>query len=274
MPAHIRDQLLLADGRRLVFAITGPDDGAPVIYCHGAIGTPLGPSVDLETITCDLGVRYVAVSRPGIGGSDQAPGRTVLDFADDLRQLADALDLLRFAVVGVSAGGPYALAVGRRLSDRISGLAVCSSLSPLGRSPGMALRARLAPRHRRQCRARRAAAAADHRRARRRQRELPRRRRRGVTGMIDDYLTCLRPWGFAPHEVPAEVHLWHGARDPLVPPRARPSASDRATALSGVLRPRRGPPLLPPAAATDPVSARRASAGTWCRWRFASDVRK
>ena len=53
----------------------------PVLYCHGAIGTSLGGSVDLDAITSELGVRTIAVNRPGIGTSDRSPGRTVLGFA-------------------------------------------------------------------------------------------------------------------------------------------------------------------------------------------------
>ncbi len=249
-PAHLRDQHRLSDGRRLVFAVTGPDDGVPVVYCHGAIGTPLGPSVDLEAIACDLGVRYIAVSRPGIGGSDPAAGRTVRDFAADLRELVDALELKRFAVVGVSAGGPYALAVGRELADRVSGLAVCSSLSPLcrpHRTPGMELRIRLAlaflsrapgfcaalgtvavPLVRRHPEMLSRVIAAHAAPSERRLLQTVDERVAastsfldaadgGVRGMVEDYLTCSRPWGFTPAEVPVEVHLWHGASDPLVP---------------------------------------------------------
>jgi pimeloyl-ACP methyl ester carboxylesterase len=39
----------------------------------------------------------------------------------------------------------------------------------------------------------------------------------GVRGMIDDYLTYSRGWGFPISEVGARVHLWHGVNDPLVP---------------------------------------------------------
>ena len=39
----------------------------------------------------------------------------------------------------------------------------------------------------------------------------------GVAGMIDDYLVCARPWGFAPAEVRGLVQLWHGMQDELVP---------------------------------------------------------
>src|ERR1700739_950396 len=146
MPTIGAGSMRLADGRRLTFAQTGPPEGRPVIYCHGAIGTPLRDGVDLEAMTHRLGVRHIAVNRPGFGGSAPAPGRGVLGFAGDLEELADALVLERFAVVAVSAGGPYALAVARRLEDRVQRVAVCSSLSPLcppHRTPGMCWRTRL-----------------------------------------------------------------------------------------------------------------------------------
>src|ERR1700722_18988127 len=114
----VRGRLRLADGRRLTYSETGPRGGIPVLYCHGAIGPPLGAAVDLEALTGELGVRYIAVSRPGIGGSDPAPGRTVLGFAADVRELVDVLEIERLGVVGVSAGGPYALAVARELEAR------------------------------------------------------------------------------------------------------------------------------------------------------------
>src|ERR1700680_322947 len=125
-----RDWVRLRGGRRLRYSEAGPGAGAPLIYCHGAIGTPLGRALDLDALLSDVGVRYVAISRPGVGGSDPAPGRTVGEFADDVRQLTEALGIQRFSVVGVSAGGPYALAIAHQLPGRVAKVAVCSSLSP------------------------------------------------------------------------------------------------------------------------------------------------
>ena len=119
--------ITLRDGRRLAYSVAGPEDGFPVLYFHGAIGTAPAIGAGVQA----LGLRCVCVSRPGFGGSDLAPGRTMLGFAADVEQLADALGLERFAVVGVSAGGPYALACGHALADRVTAIGAVSSLSPL-----------------------------------------------------------------------------------------------------------------------------------------------
>ena len=39
----------------------------------------------------------------------------------------------------------------------------------------------------------------------------------GVSGLIDDFLVYSHAWGFSASEVETEIHLWHGAGDPLVP---------------------------------------------------------
>lgn len=51
-------------------------------------------------------------------------------FAGDLEQLADALCLERLSLVGVSAGGPFALACARAMPDRVSVAAAVSSVPP------------------------------------------------------------------------------------------------------------------------------------------------
>jgi pimeloyl-ACP methyl ester carboxylesterase len=56
---------------------------------------------------CVLGVRHIQLDRPGFGLSDFQPGRTVLDWPDDVAHVADLLGIERFAVIGVSGRGPY-----------------------------------------------------------------------------------------------------------------------------------------------------------------------
>jgi pimeloyl-ACP methyl ester carboxylesterase len=245
-----RDKLVLRDGRSLSFSAIGPPTGWPVFYCHGAIGTPVEATVDLTQIVDRVGVRYIAPSRPGVGGSDPQPGRTILDFADDIAALADRLGIERFSVLGVSAGGPYALGIAHRLGARVDRIALCSALSPFcepHRAPGLQRRVGLplaalaaAPglarrlgntvlpvlrRHPRLITEVIAAHAAPSERAR-----LGSTCERtaastsfldaacgGLGGLIDDFLTYAHGWGFDPAEVGTEVQLWHGASDPLVP---------------------------------------------------------
>ena len=121
----------LPDGRRLAWSSGGARGGVPVLYLHGAIGTPVRRTPELDALIAALGIHYMAVSRPGFGRSDPCPGRRIADFPADLEQLADRLGLGRFAVVGVSAGGPYALACARALPERAIATAAVSSLSPL-----------------------------------------------------------------------------------------------------------------------------------------------
>jgi len=73
------------------------------------------------------GVRLVILDRPGYGNSDNPPlGYSYSQWADDLAQLADSLNMPRFCVVGHSSGGPYALAAAAVLKDRVL---ACGSVS-------------------------------------------------------------------------------------------------------------------------------------------------
>lgn len=103
------DVLTLADGRQVGVAIWGEDGGHPVVLCHGNPGSRL-ICPDLTT-TVDLGVRLIAVDRPGIGRSDPHPGFTLRDCAADVAEVLRALDVDRCTVVGWSAGAHQALAL-------------------------------------------------------------------------------------------------------------------------------------------------------------------
>ena len=78
----------------------------------------------------DAGAWLFVLERPGFGLSDSKPERTVLDWPSDVAVFADAFKLDRFSVVGFSAGGPYSLACGYAMPDRVAvvGL-VCGSLT-------------------------------------------------------------------------------------------------------------------------------------------------
>jgi pimeloyl-ACP methyl ester carboxylesterase len=89
--------LSLPDGRSLAYAEWGTSSGPPVLLFHGGPGSRLF-CPDYEA-TMSSGVRLITIDRPGFGGSDPHPGRTLLSWADDVAGLADALHLDRFAVI-------------------------------------------------------------------------------------------------------------------------------------------------------------------------------
>jgi pimeloyl-ACP methyl ester carboxylesterase len=196
----------LSDGRNLNFFETGFGSGVPVVYCHGAIGTPLNAAVDLEAIARALGIRHISISRPGIGGSDPAPGRTLLDFAGDVRVLSaphrtpGMQRRIRLALAAVAGAPDLWTTVGD------------AALPVIRRHPELLTRVialHAAPGERRRLREpeERASAATSFLDA----------ASWGVRGLIDDYLVYSREWGFSTGAIEAEVHLWHGLRDPLVP---------------------------------------------------------
>lgn len=76
--------------------------------------------------------RIIAVDRPGIGWSSPHPNRTILDYARDIQHLAEYLKLDEYAVLGISGGGPYALACAASLpTEKLKAVSVvCGMGSP------------------------------------------------------------------------------------------------------------------------------------------------
>ena len=79
-----------------------------------------------------LGVQIISYDRPGYGGSDRDPERSVANAAWDVEAIADTLQLKEFSVIGRSGGGPHALACAVLLGDRVQRAAVLVSIAPPG----------------------------------------------------------------------------------------------------------------------------------------------
>src|SRR5512141_2581166 len=101
--------LTLKDKRILSYAEYGAPTSLPLIGFHGMPGSRYVLK-SAEEAARAAGVRLIAPERHGYGCSQPHPQRTLLSYTDDVLQLADALKLDRFAVMGVSGGGPYAIA--------------------------------------------------------------------------------------------------------------------------------------------------------------------
>lgn len=137
-------RVTLRDGRELAYAEYGDLQGVPVFFFHGLPSCRL-MHPDAETSRA-LGVRLITADRPGFGRSDPKPGRTLLDWADDVADLADSLGLHRFALVGPSGGGPFVAACACKLAPRVTHAAILGGSGPLdapGARDGMAAERRI-----------------------------------------------------------------------------------------------------------------------------------
>ena len=129
---HMNQTITLEDGRALGYAEYGDPAGKAVFHFHGGAGSRLERPAD-ESILTDLGIRYISTDRPGHGLSDPQPDRKLLDWPDDISQLADHLQIGSFYVLGWSAGGPYALACAYKLRERVLAGAIVSGMAPPNR---------------------------------------------------------------------------------------------------------------------------------------------
>jgi pimeloyl-ACP methyl ester carboxylesterase len=124
------------DGRTVGFADYGSAGQVPVIWCHGGPGCRLEPAYFAED-AARMGLRLVGIDRPGYGRSMPQPGRTIGGWVDDALAVADHLGLERFATVGASTGGAYALAVAAK-SPRVIATVACCAVTDMRWAEGKA----------------------------------------------------------------------------------------------------------------------------------------
>ena len=234
-PARRGETHVTAD-RRLAWSEWGPPQGAPVLLSPGAAtGSSLGFATDAFG---RLDVRLIALDRPGLGRSDGSPGRSLLDFADDVRALSEARALGAPAIVGYSQGAPFALACAAAGvvsaaaivsgTDELAAPALRGALPPelarlidqaerepqaaeaffRGMTPAMMREMILASSHPVDLAVYRDpafAAAFDA--------ALEEGFVRGPDGYARDTLLAMRRWPFDPSAIRVPVHLWYGRLD-------------------------------------------------------------
>jgi pimeloyl-ACP methyl ester carboxylesterase len=241
----------LPDGRKLAYDESGDPSGKPVFFFHGWCSSRLLRHPD-DAQTAALGARLITVDRPGAGASDFRPNRTLLDWADDVAALADALKADTFSIVAHSGAGPHALACAHKLKERVRHVAVASGFAPVerpGALEGMSKQMRdavpglkkfpfiasllLWPMPRRY---RKDPERAFHTQFGTGLPEADRAAlarpdvgqivytaaaeafRQGSRGAALEILLFLaRPWGFEPEQLEQPVSLWYGTADTLVP---------------------------------------------------------
>lgn len=225
------------------------------------------------------GVRVIAPDRPGCGLSDFQPGRRIRDWPNDVIELADALGIDRFAMVGVSGGGPYALVCARYIPQRLTAVGVVCGLGPVGES--WALREMLWNRRLAFVLARRfpsllkrfyavffgpllrwqpaailsmiarTPAMADRQVLERADvgcvllASIRESVRTGPFGILYELPLYTHPWDFRPEEIDIAVELWHGEADPIVPVAHTRALLERLAHSRSVILPGEGHFSLP-----------------------------
>ncbi|MFG1299952.1 alpha/beta hydrolase [Xanthobacter sp. V3C-3] len=121
-----------ADGARIFYKDWGPKDGQPIVFSHG---WPLSADAwDAQMVFfANEGFRTIAHDRRSHGRSDQVwSGNTMDQYADDLAELINGLNLKDAILVGHSTGGGEVTRyVGRHGTARVAKLALIGAVPPL-----------------------------------------------------------------------------------------------------------------------------------------------
>lgn len=238
-------------GQRIGYCEFGDPQGLPVLYCHGIPGSG---------VECELadrparrhGLRFIAPDRPGYGETDAAYEMGHAAWAQVVMELLQRLGIERYAVLGISGGGPNALALAVADVERVVALSLACPLGPtvlpeLARASHpfvqwLLRRVRHSPR----CidwLLLRPVAAIGHALPRMAVRSmrlyngradrpclshpavvelLSRNMRRafqqGSAGVARDLRLMITPWDFSLQQIALPVRLWHGTADELLLP--------------------------------------------------------
>jgi pimeloyl-ACP methyl ester carboxylesterase len=118
------------DDRRLSFAEYGSTRGPALIWMHGTPGARRQIPLEARTYAEQHGLRIVGIDRPGIGSSTPHVYADILDWTGDLEMMLDTLGIDTLRLIGLSGGGPYALAAGVAMPDRVHGVGVLGGVAP------------------------------------------------------------------------------------------------------------------------------------------------
>lgn len=246
-----RHELEGPDGRCLVVEDAGPLDGE-VLLLHG--GTPGTGSVYEPNLFAGAarGIRHVSYARPGYGGSDRDPGRSIADCAADAEAVLDQLGIDRFYTSGWSGGGPHALATVAQLGERVRAAVIVASFAPRN-AEGLDWLTGMAPENHVEFGAAEAgpeqlerflagaatslgafdaerpqeafgellgpvdSALFTNESARHGARVMREALRDGTWGWFDDNLAFIAEWGFDLGSIRVPISVWHGGDDRMVP---------------------------------------------------------
>lgn len=127
-------QINADNGRTVHFVDDGNKSGLPVVFTGG-----LGTSVRvirlldfLRTLRHDLKLRFITVERNGFGQSAFDESLTMDNYAEDVEQVLQHLGIDKFAVFGISGGGPYTAKIAQRNGSRLLSIHMAATMPSIG----------------------------------------------------------------------------------------------------------------------------------------------
>lgn len=124
------DTITLSNGQVIGYAEYGDPNGTPVFSFHGTPGSRIVSRV-YGAAALEQHIRLIAPERPGYGKSTPDRNSRLIDYPDQITEIADVLGFERFAVIGSSGGGMYAAACAYKLPERVRCAALVSAMLPL-----------------------------------------------------------------------------------------------------------------------------------------------
>lgn len=240
--------IILASGHRLAYAEYGDPEGKPVLMFHAVFGSRLQYPAN-DGFARKAGLRMIVPDRPGHGYSDMLSHRRLLDWPEQVLQLADQLDLETFSLLGYSGGANYALACACKIPRRLEQVVLvsfCSAdfltaeqrglswdrllLKLAVHSPDLFLKLMkvvagallndpikaLERRYQQYCQSDQAIIAQDAANRERYALSLREALRQGTDGVAQDIIT-INQWGFSLQDITMPIRFWHGMEDRQFP---------------------------------------------------------
>lgn len=243
---RIDSTMTLPDGRTLGWAQYGASAGRPLLYFHGGVSSRL--DIEFANSHCrEKNIRIIAPDRPGIGISSPQPKRSLLDWASDVENLLNHLNIESLPLLGWSLAGPYVLVCAYKLPLRFTKISTVGGASPIlppvkveqlglladrmlltcppalenvlaasldasGKLPAQTMKwileNELSENDKAIVQELSLADATDF---------IFESTRQGGMGVVDDYRAVAQDWGFDLSEIKGDLTLWHGDQDRLCP---------------------------------------------------------
>lgn len=126
----LEGNIAVGEDRQIGFAEFGNPQGRAVFWLHGTPGARRQIPTEARIFAENENIRLIGLDRPGIGSSTAHQYESVFAFAEDMRTIASVLGIDKMAVVGLSGGGPYALACAAAMPDRVVAAGILGGVAP------------------------------------------------------------------------------------------------------------------------------------------------